>query len=497
MPESIEAPFRPDFSEGVEIGLYLALLELIDEGLLIVSDEALLEVNAAACRWLERSYRELVHQPLEILFPSPEAFLHARARWFIQGQTRGSISLALPGARTREFRFTAAARLRPGMHAILFAPDVVRELYRDATHPEAFWARIAAANHEPTIVLDERERIIAANATARALFPGTESPLMLPLARYALVQWPEDGSTGHAQIEGLTPKPLTARVLSGPRPGWRVLLLPLQSITDRPHRRSIKSEPTSPLAAQLAQSPSDAFVLLIAPIIDVGNGTIAGAEALVHWTAQGNENLPWERVAPLLADPAANRAWLEMSLTLAGQWVQRWRRPVALNLALTQMKHVDTLPLLQQHWHALGLPWHWLQLEVEEAVFAQLSISQCAELLRLADAGVGLVVDDIGERSFSLGMLARLPLRGMKLSPAWVQGVGRDERAERLIDGLAHLAKALEIPLMARGVTTCEQRDFLAALGCRLQQGPLFGPTVPADQPLELRASRSDVSASR
>ncbi len=498
MTEPHDEPFRPDTSEGVEIGLYLALLELIDEGLLIVSDERILEVNAAACRWLERSYRELVNQPLEILFPSPEAFLHARARWFIQGQTRGSITLALPGPRTREFRFTAAARLRPGMHALLIAPDVVRELYRDAIHPEAFWARLAAANFEPTIVLDERERIIAANAAARALFPGTESPLMQPLSRYAVVQWPDDGTAGHAQLEGLTPTPLNARLLSGPRPGWRVLLLPPRPVLPlSDFAIASRKEQTSALAKLLATSRPEEFSLQVGAIIDVSTGMIAGAEALVHWQTQDKNELPWHRIAPLLGNAAANRAWLDASLALAGKWVQQWRQPIALNISQPQINHTDTLTLIQQRWHELGLPWHWLQLELEEAVFAQLSTAQCAQLLRLAESGVNLIVDGIGEKCFSLGMMARLPVRGMKIAPIWVQGVGRDERAERLIDGLAHLAKALEIPLMARGVTTCEQRDFLAALGCRLQQGPLFGPTVPADQPLELRASRSKASASR
>lgn len=57
-------PFRPDFSEGAETGLYLALLELIDEGLILTSDETILEANTAACRLLERDYRDLIRQPL-------------------------------------------------------------------------------------------------------------------------------------------------------------------------------------------------------------------------------------------------------------------------------------------------------------------------------------------------------------------------------------------------------------------------------------------------
>ena len=66
-------PFVADFSEGLETGLYLALLELIDEGLIITGDEVVIEANSAACRLLERDYREIAGQPLANLSCSPSA----------------------------------------------------------------------------------------------------------------------------------------------------------------------------------------------------------------------------------------------------------------------------------------------------------------------------------------------------------------------------------------------------------------------------------------
>jgi PAS domain-containing protein len=68
--EDPQDPFIPDFSEGAETGLYLALLELLDEGLIITGDELILDANSAACRLLERDYRQIAGKPLSDLFPS-------------------------------------------------------------------------------------------------------------------------------------------------------------------------------------------------------------------------------------------------------------------------------------------------------------------------------------------------------------------------------------------------------------------------------------------
>jgi EAL domain-containing protein (putative c-di-GMP-specific phosphodiesterase class I) len=114
-----EELFTPDLSEGAEVGVYLALLELIDEGLIITGDEYIIDANSAACRLLGRSYRQLVGQPLVNLFADEHAFLEARERLLIRGEARGMLRLALPDGRVHDFPYIAAPRLRPGIHAIV------------------------------------------------------------------------------------------------------------------------------------------------------------------------------------------------------------------------------------------------------------------------------------------------------------------------------------------------------------------------------------------
>lgn len=224
-----DEPFVADFSEGLETGLYLALLELIDEGLIITGDEVMIDANSAACRLLERDYRQIAGKPLADLFPSERAFLEARERLLIQGEMRGSIQVALPGGRRRDMRFIAAARLRPGIHALIISPDIVAEAYagQDARSADKVWPRLAAAIDQSVIVIDEAGRISAVNAAASRMLEVEANEIAGQPANGVFdITWPAPHDPPFARLRhGTPPREESARILPGPRPGWKLLLL--------------------------------------------------------------------------------------------------------------------------------------------------------------------------------------------------------------------------------------------------------------------------------
>ena len=128
-------PFVADLSEGAEAGVYLALLELLDEGLLITGDEVVLDANSAACRLLGRDYRDVAGRPLANLFPDGQAFLAARARLLIEGERRGQLDFALPEGGVRTLDYLCAPRLRPGIHAIILSPPATAERASSTSPP--------------------------------------------------------------------------------------------------------------------------------------------------------------------------------------------------------------------------------------------------------------------------------------------------------------------------------------------------------------------------
>lgn len=256
-PDEQPDPFVPDLSEGTESGLYLALLELLDEGLIITSDEIILEANSAACRLLERNYRDLVGRPLSELFLSEKAFLDARARMFIQGEMRGSLQLSLPHGGHRELRCNAAARLRPGIHALILSPDYLAEAgspLLDNAATDTVWPRLAAALEQPVLVLDGEERVAAANAAAlRSLGIPRQALVGKRLSECLSIQWPAPGAEPFARLE-LEPhgRQFQARILPGPKPGWRLLIVP-------PEQESLPLDPqedASPPPLPDAEAPA-------------------------------------------------------------------------------------------------------------------------------------------------------------------------------------------------------------------------------------------------
>lgn len=257
--QSPPEPFRADFSEGLETGLYLALLELIDEGVVITGDETIIEVNSAACRLLERDYRALAGQALSVLFPSEKAFLDARARLFIQGQMRGGLQVALPGGRRRDLRFVAAARIRPGIHALVLSPDIIAEAYSDQPSRDTVWPQLAAVMMQGIVVIDPDGRVTAANAEAQR---------QLQMSARQLIDRSIDAifhihylSTGRAPRVSLlnvgNQETLSGRMLDGPKPGGRLLVL---DAPDQATHAETKPKAVSS-AAKVAPSPGSSLII--------------------------------------------------------------------------------------------------------------------------------------------------------------------------------------------------------------------------------------------
>ena len=211
-PDVAPETLIPDLSDGAEAGLYLALFELVEEGLIITSDETILEVNSAACHLLERPYPQLVGRPLAELFPSEAAFLAARGALFVEGASRGSLLLRLPGGRRRHLRCLSAARVRPGVHALVLSPDTAGtdDRWPEPARTDSLWPKLAAAVQQPVLVVGADGTVKAANAAAQT-------------------RMGQGRSLVGVAFDALQSDPAGCRTLPGPHPGWRVVTVPAQT----------------------------------------------------------------------------------------------------------------------------------------------------------------------------------------------------------------------------------------------------------------------------
>ncbi len=493
-------PFVADFSEGLETGLYLALLELIDEGLIITGDEVVLEANSAACRLLERDYREIAGQPLANLFPTEKSFLEARARLFIQGEMRGALQVSLPGGRQRRLRFIAAARIRPGVHALILSPDLIAEAYAEPRRrTDSLWPRLAAALEQPVFVLDETDTIAAANAVALQRLGRDRTEVVGQSARRCMdIEWPAAGAAQLAQVRlSRRTRKTEARVLPGPKEGWRVLVLPSEGGTSdaaRPTRASAPPEPIRILDPLLRNGGSTVDLMQLdvhfQPLVDTRNGRIRCGEALLRWKHPERGLLPFRH----FRDEARERGvlgqmgdWvLRTACAHAATWPSGANAPgLTVNIANEQVLDARFEDHIASALRASGFAAQRLELDFEEQALNTESDPLRATLAALRKRGIRLAIDDFGRGLTSLPGLKRYPVGAVKLDSDLVSGVGRNEDSEAIVEAIAAMANVLGLEILARGVETPAQQTFLSALGCHLQQGPLFG------QPLDAVAFRS------
>ena len=113
-----------------------------------------------------------------------------------------------------------------------------------------------------------------------------------------------------------------------------------------------------------------------------------------------------------------------------------------------------------------------------------------AKMTALKAKGVGFALDDFGVGYSSLYYLKRLPLDWVKIDQSFVRDVPTDANAATIVRAILLLAKSLELAVIAEGVETAAQRDFLAKHGCTAYQGYLFSPPLALDEFEEFMAGR-------
>lgn len=228
------------------------------------------------------------------------------------------------------------------------------------------------------------------------------------------------------------------------------------------------------------------------PQLDCTTGEIVSMEALLRWHHSEYGFMPLEQFIPL-----AEETGLIMEI---GEWVIRtactqnkaWQdagytpMPIAVNLSMRQFEQHDLAEIIAQILDETGLAAHWLELELTEGVFLHHVECARAMLTELRDAGVTISIDDFGTGYSSLSQLRRLPVDTIKVDCTFSQGVITDPDDAAIVTAIIALAHNLNLNVIAEGVETEAQLEFLRNQGCNQWQGFLFSKAVPAEQFEEL-----------
>jgi diguanylate cyclase len=162
---------------------------------------------------------------------------------------------------------------------------------------------------------------------------------------------------------------------------------------------------------------------------------------------------------------------------------------VAVNLSPRQFNDPKLAHMVQQALKDSGLPPKLLELEITESLAMQHTDISLATLKRLEKLGVSIAIDDFGTGYSSLAYLKRFPVDKVKIDRTFVADAPGDREQSAIISAIVALAHALDIEVIAEGVETQKQRDFLRRCGCDYIQGYLIGRPTEPDQ--AARDSRS------
>lgn len=230
------------------------------------------------------------------------------------------------------------------------------------------------------------------------------------------------------------------------------------------------------------------FFLVYQPKVDIHTGDIIGVEALLRW-----QHSQWGLVSPDRFISISEDTGLIKPI---GAWVLReacrqnrmWQDaglkkiPVSVNVSVVQLREKLFLQEVTEALMLTGLDPSYLELEVTESVAIEGEQDTISWLTTLKEMGVGLSIDDFGTGYSSLSYLKRLPIDTIKIDKSFIRDIKTDPNDATIITAIIKMSHGLKLKVIAEGVETQEQLDFLKLEGCDQYQGYLVSKPVSAEK---------------
>ncbi|WP_415405568.1 EAL domain-containing protein [Sulfurovum sp. CS9] len=239
------------------------------------------------------------------------------------------------------------------------------------------------------------------------------------------------------------------------------------------------------------------FIIHYQPQISTCTNRLVGLEALVRWEHPTMGTLAPNTFIPLAEETGMIVEIDHWVMETAMQQIAKWNgaglKPgvLALNISTNQLESTDFFQKIEENMKRYGFKSKWLELEITEGQMLKKPEEVIEKLEKINNLGIGVSIDDFGTGYSSLSLLKRLPINRLKIDQSFIKDIPKDEEDVAIVKAILALAGSLKLDLIAEGVETLAQRDFLIENGCINIQGNYYSPPVPAKEMKEILLKNS------
>ncbi|MDH3943565.1 MAG: EAL domain-containing protein [Anaerolineae bacterium] len=234
----------------------------------------------------------------------------------------------------------------------------------------------------------------------------------------------------------------------------------------------------------------DELLLHFQPIISMSSGSIVGFEGLLRWNSPEIGLVYPEQIFNSSDTTGLLNAIDFWAMEHACKQLSKWHKQfpnfpdlfVSVNLSSKQIRNPNLMDHIQNIVSTSKINPDHLWLEITESASIKNSEATLDMLTSLRSQNIHLSLDDFGTGFSSLSYLPRFPIDSLKIDQSFIHGIGDNKEENKILETIMHLASTLGLAVVAEGVETAEQFEFLKERGCQMAQGYFFAEPIPAEQ---------------
>ncbi len=226
------------------------------------------------------------------------------------------------------------------------------------------------------------------------------------------------------------------------------------------------------------------FKLFFQPIINLRTGKIEGAEALLRWFNPKRGLVPPDRFIPILEETSLIHEVGEFIFDEACKYIKKWEAFdifVSVNISPSQIETGNLLETILKYAQKYNIHPQSIVIELTETLLMENIKKSQEEVIRLNKYGIKMSIDDFGTGYSSLAYLKNIPFYAVKIDRSFISDIPSNSDDVKISKAIINLAHSLDKKVVAEGIETQEQLDFLKALDCDYGQGYLFSKPVPPE----------------